>query len=391
MMTSTDGRSRDAVRSQLMRAVDEAENTLLAHADEAEALGTLPEVSWRALQDAGLFLFKAPRDVGGLEADPVTQIELIERVASIDTSAAWAMMIGATSVAMLTASIPEAGLTDVRVEGRLPRVAGGITPSATATRTSGGYKVSGRWQFGSGSAHAEWLLGPGFIEGDEPRRPRTFAFPRSDVRIHEDTWNVRALRGTGSYDIAVSNAFVPEHLTYDGSKPPARGGVLYKIRVPGFVALEHGAFALGAAGRALSEVAELAKSKTRGYINPVGVAGRGSFQNELGRCDLALRAARGELRQANAAAWALVNDGGECDAGMQTELRCAAVYATDVAIDVARRMFRHAGAKSLYAGNVVERCLRDVTAAGQHAMVSDAAYEKRGQILLGFPNVAAMD
>jgi alkylation response protein AidB-like acyl-CoA dehydrogenase len=86
-----------------------------------------------------------------------------------------------------------------------------------------------------------------------------------------------------------------------------------------------------------------------------------------------------------------VKDGGECDAGMQTELRCAAVYATDVAIDVARRMFRHAGAKSLYAGNVVERCLRDVTAAGQHALVSDAAYEKRGQILLGFPNVAAMD
>lgn len=386
-----DDRSRDLIRSPLMRAIDKIEKTLLAHADEAETLGTLPEASWRALQDAGLFLFKAPREVGGLEADPLTQIEIIERVASIDTSAGWAMMIGATSLAMLAAWIPDAGLKDLHVDGRLPRVAGGITPTATATRTSGGYKVTGRWQFGSGSGHAEWLLGPGFIDGDEPRRPKTFAFPRADVRIHEDTWNVRALRGTGSYDISVADVFVPEHRSYDGWKPPARGGTLYKIRIPGLVALEHGAFALGAASRALREVAELAKSKTRGYINPVGVAGRGSFQNELGRCDLALRAARGGLVQANAAAWRIVSEGGECDVGLQTELRCAAVYATDVAIDVARRMFRHAGAKSLYAGNVVERCLRDVTAAGQHAMVSDAAYEKRGQLLLGFPNVTPMD
>jgi len=390
-MESVDERSRDSVRSRLMRAIDDVEKTLLAHANEAEAIGTLPEASWRALQDSGLFLFKAPRDVGGFEADPLTQIEIIERVASIDTSAGWAMMIGATSLAFLAAWIPDAGLEDVLVDGRLPRVAGGITPTATATRASGGYKVSGRWQFGSGSGHAEWLLGPGFVEGDEPRRPKTFAFPRSDVRIHEDTWNVRALRGTGSYDISVSDVFVPEYRTYDGSKPPARGGLLYKIRLPGFVAMEHGAFAIGAARRALLEVTDLAKSKTRGYINPVGVAGRGSFQNELGRCDLSLRAARSALKEANAEAWRIVNEGGECDVRLQTELRCAAVYATDVAIEVSRRMFRHAGAKSLYAGNVVERCLRDVSAAGQHAMVSDAAYEKRGQILLSFPNVAPMD
>jgi alkylation response protein AidB-like acyl-CoA dehydrogenase len=126
-------------------------------------------------------------------------------------------------------------------------------------------------------------------------------------------------------------------------------------------------------------------------VNPGGVAGRGSFQHELGRCDMALRAARSALIEANAAAWREVNDTGACDVAAQTELRSAAVYATEVAMEVARCMFRHAGARSLYAGNVVERCVRDVTAAGQHVMVSEVAYERRGQVLLGFPNVAPMD
>ena len=83
--------------------------------------------------------------------------------------------------------------------------------------------------------------------------------------------------------------------------------------------------------------------------------------------------------------------GGECDIAQQTELRGAAVYATEVAIDVCRHMFRYAGARSLFAGNIIERCLRDVTAAGQHAMVNDAAYENRGQVLLGFPDAVAFN
>jgi alkylation response protein AidB-like acyl-CoA dehydrogenase len=377
--------------AQIMRAIDAIEKTLLAHADEAEASGTLPERSWRALQEAGVFLLKSPRAAGGLEADPVTQIEAIERISAIDTSAGWTAMIGSGSLAIVSAWIPQAGLDEIRIDGRLPRVAGGVMPSATATRVSGGYKLRGRWQFGSGSAHAEWLLGNAFVEGDASRLPKLFVFPRREAIVHEDSWNVRALRGTGSYDISVSDIFVPEHRACDVFGPAARGGPFFRISIPGFVALDHGAFALGAARRVLSEVTELARSKARGYLNPMGVAGRALFQAELGRCDLALRAARGELIEANAAAWRLVNESGACDVAMQTELRCAAVYATEVAIDVARRMFRHAGARSLYAGNVVERCMRDLTAAGQHVMVADAAYERRGQVLLGFPSVAPMD
>lgn len=374
-----------------MRSIDGIEKTLLEHADEAEAIGTLPEPSWRALHEAGLFLLKSPRAAGGIEADPILQIEVIERIASIDTSAGWTAMIGSGSLAIVSAWLPDAGLGEILVDGRLPRVAGGVMPNGVATKLADGYRLSGRWQFGSGSAHAQWFLGNGFVQSSERRLPLLFVFPRSDARVHEDSWNVRALRGTGSYDVSVTDIFVPEHRTADIFGPALRGGAFFKIAVPGFVALDHGAFALGAARRTLAEVAQLAKSKSRGYLNPTGVAARGTFQSELGRCDIALRAARSQLIDANAAAWRQVNDEGACDAGTQTALRCAAVYATEVATEVARCMFRHAGARSLFAGNVVERCQRDLTAAAQHLMVSDAAYERRGQVLLGFPNVAPMD
>jgi alkylation response protein AidB-like acyl-CoA dehydrogenase len=379
------------LRSKLLTLVDEVEAVLSAHADEAEAIRTLPEPSWRALHDRGLFRLKAPRELGGFEADPVTQILVFERVAAIDTSAGWALFVGAGNLAFMSAWLPDAGIADVLVEGRLPRVAGGLMPTGSATKVDGGYRLSGRWQFGSGSGHAEWLFGNGFVEGPDPRAVLSFVFPRDAAVVDEQSWTVNALRGTGSFDISVAEVFVPEHRTYNAFARPARGGPLYQLRLPGFVAMEHGAFALGVARRAIEEMTELAKSKARGYVNPQGVAARGVFQSDLGHCDLALRAARSALVDAYDRAWGLVSAGENCDVATQTQLRGAAVYATDVAIEVCRKMFTHAGARSLFGGNVIERCLRDVTAAGQHAMVSDGAYEKRGQVLLGFPDTTPMD
>jgi alkylation response protein AidB-like acyl-CoA dehydrogenase len=377
-------------RSELMNAVDRVEAVVLAHANQAQDLGTLAEPAWQALHDHGLFRLKAPRDAGGHEADPVTQIEVFERVASIDSSAGWTLFVGAGNVAMLSGWLPDEGLADVLVDGRLPRVASGIVPSGTAVPTSDGYVLNGRWQFGSGSGHAEWLSGNAFVQGAEPPTVLGCAFPRADVTIHPDSWEVGGLKGTGSYEFSVADLFVPGSHTFDVSTPPHRGGALFQIPLPGFVAMEHGAFAVGVARRAIDEMSELAKSKVRGYITPQGVAARSSFQLELGRTDLALRAARAGLISAYNDAWAAVTSGEPCDVAMQTQLRCAAVYATDVAIDACRTMFRYAGAKSLFSGNIIERCLRDVTAAGQHAMVSDAAYESRGQVLLGLSGAVAL-
>jgi alkylation response protein AidB-like acyl-CoA dehydrogenase len=389
-MTLAAAPARAELRTQLLAAVDGVEGTLRDCADEAERIGTLPEPAWRALHDAGLFRLKSPRELGGSEADPITQIEVIERVAYIDTSAGWSMFVGSGTLALMAAWMPDEGIADFLVDGRLPRTAGGVAANGRAWPVEGGYRLTGRWPFASGSEHAEWLGGLAYVGESDPPQVLGFSFPKEQATLHGN-WDVNALKGTGSQDMSVDDLFVPESHTYDNLAPARRGGPIYAIALPGFVTNEHGAFVLGAARRALEETAELAKTKTRGYVVPRGVAARERFQSDLGRCDVALTAARAGLIAASEDAWRAALAGRPVDAAMQAQMRSMAVHATEVSLDVARTMFRYAGARSLYAGNIVDRCLRDVTAASQHGMVSEVAYEARGQALLGMADVQPID
>ncbi len=377
------------LRAHLLGQVVAIADTLASCADEAERAGSYPEAGWRALHDAGLFRMKAPRELGGAEADPITQIEVIEKVAYIDTTAAWTMFVGAGTLAIASAWLPDEAMDDYLVDGRLPRTAGGVAATGQAVPVEGGYRVTARWPFGSGCYHAEWLSGNTFVEGADPPGVLGVVFPMDSVTIH-DTWDVSSLKGTGSADIAVDDLFVPTAHTFDNFAPAARGGPLYTIALPGLVANEHGAFALGAARRALDETVALAKTKTRGYVVPQGVAAREKFQWDLGRADAALGAARAGLIAVNQQAWQIATSGAAVDVALQTGLRAAAVHATEVALDVARTMFRYAGAKSLYSGNVIDRCLRDVQAAAQHGIVADVSYELHGQTILGLQDIAPL-
>jgi alkylation response protein AidB-like acyl-CoA dehydrogenase len=387
---TSDQYDRAATRRRLLAAVDSIRDVLADCADEAERSGFYPERGWTALHESGLFRMKAPAALGGFEADPVTQIELIEEVSRIDSSAGWTFFVGAGTLAMISGWVQDAALDAFLVDGRLPRVAGGVVPSGSAAPVDGGFRVTGRWQFGSGSAHAERFSGNAVIEGDHVPPVLGFLFMPDEVTLH-DNWNVNALRGTGSQDFSVSDLFVPHERTLNNFAPAERGGALFRIVIPGLFAMEHGAFAIGVAQRALKEMAVLARSKSRGYLKPQGVAARGKFQFDLGRADSALAAARQGLCAIYEEAWAAAQAGDASAPELQTRLRCAAVYATDVGMDACRTMFRYAGARSLYVGNVIERCLRDVQAGAQHGMVNDAAYEARGQSLLGFDDVAPLN
>lgn len=379
---------REATRTALLAAVSDVEECLDKVADEAQQIGTLPDPGWRALHDSGLFRLKAPRVLGGFEADPVTQIEVFERVAYIDSSAGWTLFVGAGTLANLAAWLPEEAMDSFLVDGRLPRVSGATAPSGKATPVEGGYRLTGRWGFGSGCNHAEWMAGGAIVEGPTPS-VKGFAFPKAAVTIH-DNWHVGGLKGTGSNDFSVTDLFVPAAQVFTLAGPAHRGGPLYRISAPGFVTNEHAAFALGVGRRALDEIVEVAKTKVRGFLKPQGVAARGAFQYELGRLDLRLRAARAGVLEAYESAWATVWSGGDVSEEQQILMRCSAVHATDVAMEASRFAFRYAGAHSLYDGNVIERCLRDVHAGAQHAMVNDAAYEARGQQLLGLADAMAL-
>jgi alkylation response protein AidB-like acyl-CoA dehydrogenase len=382
---------RVATREVLLAAVERVRPVLEANADEAERLRTLPEAAWRALHDEGLFVLKAPRELGGLEADPLTQIEIYEAVSRIDTSAGWTLMIGTGAIALTAPFVSDAGLQKILTGGRLPRMAASVLSRGRAIPVPGGFQVTGRWSFASGCQHAEWLLGSAIIDGSDPPRVLGMLFPAEAVTLL-DTWHVGGLKGTGSGDFAAQDVFVPEDLSFDPlAGVQQRGGPLYRLGNVGLLIDECGGFALGTARRALEEMRDLAKSKRRGFTQQ-GVAGRSVFQFDLGYCEQALNAARANLLDAYRRAWELVLETGEdAPPEVEIELRSAAVYATDVAVDVTRRMFRHAGGHALYNGSVIERCMRDMQAASQHVGVSQSSYELRGQALLGFQGLRAAD
>jgi indole-3-acetate monooxygenase len=364
---------------------------LAASAAASERAATLAPAAVDALDRAGLFTLKLPAALGGAEADPVAQIDVIEAVSAIDAAAGWCLMIGATTIAMPGVYLGDDVIGTVFAGGRIPRAAGCFMPTGHALETAGGYRISGRWAFASGIRHAAWVSGTARVvrDGRPTGERRVFVVPARDVEIH-DTWQVAGLRGTGSCDFSLREHLVDAAFTWDVERAvPRRGGPLYRLGMPAFVANEHAAFALGVARRALDAVVALAAGKARG-VTPTVLAERATFQRFVGTAEARLRAARALAVEANAAAWRTVAEGGRLTPRRHAELRAVAVHATEAALDVVTGAFRYAGGGALYDTSVLRACLRDLNAAAQHFMVSDSAYEALGQFVLGQPSAEPM-
>src|SRR5215469_16632071 len=174
-------------RRALLQAVASVRDILAANAEESAALRTLGPVSIAALTDSGLFAMKCPMELGGAEADPVTQLEVIEATSYIDPSAGWCLAICNGGVCITGAFLPQPAVEWLFTNGRTPRVAGSFTPGGKAVAVDGGYRISGRWPWASGIRHAEWLGAMTLVESDDGngRYPRMSVIPATQVQIHD--------------------------------------------------------------------------------------------------------------------------------------------------------------------------------------------------------------
>ena len=389
-MNSIFPKDRKAKRNALLEAVESVRHVVEKSALEAEELRTLPRNTVDAIYDAGLFSLKVPEVLGGTEADLVTQMEIVEAMTRIDTSAGWTLMIGAGALGLASAFVSDEAISEIFAAGRIPRFASSSRPMGKAVPANGGYVVNGRWPFASGILHSEWVLaGVPVAEDAANGGRRIIVFPTSKAEIH-DNWYVSGLQGTGSCDFSLTDLFVPEEFTCDVmNDTPRRGLPLYNIRVPGILAVEHAGFALGAGRRALDEISELAQTKSRG-IPPSSLIQRTSFQQAIGECDFRLRAARALVIDIYENAWETVSSDEPISLKAQVEMRGAAAYATHVALGVVSEAFQFAGASALYSTNVIQRCYRNLIGAAQHGMVSSTSYENHGRLALGLTEVHAL-
>ncbi len=349
------------------------------------------------LRSLGLFWLKTPAELGGTPLAPVEFSDVIEELAYVDTSTAWAAMIGAGCNGLAGGWLPEEGARQIfgaGPDGVRPVVAGQLAPRGTGHPVRGGYLVSGRWGFSSGIVHADWLIGAFKPDGEDPGpsggedgaadtgfgRMVVFLVPKAQAEVI-DNWHVAGLQGTGSLDFSVDGIFVPSELTYDLGTAAVRGGDLFRLGMPAFVSNEVPPLAIGLARRALDDMTELATHTARFPGGPT-VSERAVFHKELGRAETRIRAARAIHREAMAAAWESAVAGTVPGEELQLAVTTASIYAVETCAEVVTDLFRYGGGRVLALSNPMQRHLRNVLAARQHLALSEEHYETAGRYLL---------
>jgi alkylation response protein AidB-like acyl-CoA dehydrogenase len=196
--------------------------------------------------------------------------------------------------------------------------------------------------------------------------------PREQVAIH-DIWHVAGLRGTGSCDYSIDDAFVPESFCFGGLSPARRGSPWARLPGPVVTGTGHAGFALGVARGVLREL-ETGIAAARRSMAASRTGDRESFKLALGRHATAFDAARTLVFSAYRMAWETACRGAPLTPQQVHRLRISGVYATEVAVEVAHFAFRAAGTAALYDASPLQRALRDILAAQQHVYVADSHY-----------------
>jgi alkylation response protein AidB-like acyl-CoA dehydrogenase len=359
-------KSDESLRDELLAEVAAVAPILTEHAPQSEKLGCVDEPTIDALRKTRLLRFACPRDLGGDEADPLTVMEVLEAVTRIDGSAGWTLGILALTSAMAGAFLPVKTAQRIFAKG-VPPMAGMIAPRGKAEPVDGGYRVTGRWAFGSGIHHADLVIAGAFLPVPPlPAGIRMVLLPRAQVVIH-DNWQVAGLRASGSCDYSIENMFVPGEMTFPLSDMifgnAVTGGAAFRLGLPALVTGFHMAIALGIARRALDEITEQAVEKGRGFP-PSPLPSHPHFQFALGKAELQLASARALAVQVLSSVWTEARAGRVPPPPMQAEARAAAVYITEVAQRVTTAAFQSAGGGALFDTNPLQRCFRDVPRRG---------------------------
>ena len=172
-------------RRELLSSVEDIADTLTAQVPIDEAHNTLSPKSVKILEDAGMFRLKLPAELGGAEADPTTQMLVLEALAYASSAASWCAMVGSTSVGLMGAFLPDTAIAEMFPSGHIPLGAVVAMPIGKTEIVDGGYLLSGRWPFVSGVRHSEWIGAGAIVVRDGTPERRMMVFPTASAELHE--------------------------------------------------------------------------------------------------------------------------------------------------------------------------------------------------------------
>lgn len=374
----------------LLAGAKELAPFISAQSERNEVKGSLTDETLTALRKANLFTIFVPRDFGGAELRPLEASEIFEALCRADGATGWVLIVTQVSLGSVGAYLDPAAAQEIFANG-IPLIAGQGGPQGQALVDGRGFRLSGRWGYGSGALHADYLFsGATVIENGQPRMlpdgsgpdVRVFIVPRREVVFHGN-WDVLGLRATASVDYAMTDVYVPEAFSFHPwTTTPKQGGNLYKISVMGMVGLGHASYYLGVARCLLDELAKIATAKSPRPSVLSTKNGGESLHEQYGAAEANLRAARAFTHEVWKDIEETIDKGQELSTRQTTLYKLALNHASMTAVEIANFAYKYGGGVSLRAG-ALQRGFRDVHAGAQHILTSPVLLRECGRELLG--------
>ncbi|MFI0469529.1 acyl-CoA dehydrogenase family protein [Saccharopolyspora sp. 5N102] len=384
-MTTLDARPNTA--EEILAAVEAIVPELRARSVEIEQSRRLPAEVVELMRDAGVFRMGFAKEFGGPGLTSVEQTRVIEALAYGDTSAGWCGMVGMDS-GLFAGYLPESAIREM-----FPTLdmvtAGMLFAAGRAERVSGGYRLSGRWSFGSGITHADWVSagahtytgGEKDVNAEGNPNWRVMLVRPTEVEL-VDNWRSTGLAGSGSLDYAISDVFVPEEHTFSFATPRNRTGPL---SVPDLQMRKMPGVALGAARAALDFARDIARTKVN-RLTGAPWSDDCRVQFALGECEADFTEMRHAVYGSLEHRWSRLEAGATLDdftpdervATMLTRLK-----AFRGARSIVRRLYDLLATTSIYKPSPMDRWLRDLETMCQHTVAGDVIVQSAGAYLVG--------
>lgn len=390
-MTTIDAAVTVPTAAELVDRIRELQPLLAGNAAQSEADRRVVEESITALTDAGAFKIAQPRRYGGYETSMRTMLDVSAAVAEADGGTSWVVTL-CNVCAFMASLFCERAQDDVWAQTPDAKVSGVLAPTAESVKVDGGYRVTGRWYYNSGSWHASWaVLGIPITDDAGEAVDQGFALiPCAELEL-EDTWFVAGMKSSGSNCLIANDVFVPAHRIV--SVPEAIAGnyatehteeTLYRSTFVPLLSLVLAGPQLGMGRKALQIVREKAATKPISYTFYTAQSDSVAFQLQLAQAAMMIDSAHLHAYRAADDIDTAAADGVLLDELARARVRADTGWVLDNVTKAIDILLSAHGAGSFAEINPLQRIWRDSGVAARHAVVTPAiGYEIYGKALLG--------
>lgn len=362
------------------------------HAEEAERDRKPVDAVMKAIEDTQAYRYFVPRKYGGFEFSLEGFMDIGVVLGGADISTAWVVTFCMEHNWLIGLFNPDA---QEHIFGQQPYIIapGALAPKGLATKVDGGYRISGHWEWGTGVMHADWVMVGALTDHDGPPELCMYALPMADASI-VDTWQMSGMAGTGSNDIVVEDAFVPECLRQNltqlraGDSPGAQYHQTPTFRMPMLpvLGLTAAAPAVGCALRTVERFRERLQERTV-YGTQDKQSERALAQSRLAHLTVRARTLNTTLKQIARDVTVWGESGDVCPDIERAELRVRIGHVVRESRNIVREVVEVSGAHAHHLSNPFGRALRDLETLSCHTVFDlDIATESYGRLLLGLPS-----